>query len=63
MNYGLEVPFDHIRKDEVVYIVDFSIEHDDMRKLLASQPCSPDIYLGHGIIDVGKSIDELCASN
>ena len=35
MNYGLEVPFDHIRKDEVVYIVDFSIEHDDMRKLLA----------------------------
>ena len=26
----------------------------------ATQACSPDIYLGHGIIDVGKSIDKLC---
>lgn len=34
MNYGLEVPFEHIGKDELVYIVDFSIEPADMSKLL-----------------------------
>lgn len=26
----------------------------------ATQPCSPDIYLGHGIIDAGESIKKLC---
>lgn len=34
MNYGLDVPFEHIGKDEAIYIVDFSIEPADMKKLL-----------------------------
>lgn len=34
MNYGLDFPFEHIGKDEKVYILDFSIEPADMKKLL-----------------------------
>jgi oligoribonuclease NrnB/cAMP/cGMP phosphodiesterase (DHH superfamily) len=34
INYGMEFPFDIICKGERVYIVDFSIEPEDMRKLL-----------------------------
>lgn len=34
MQYGMEFPFDDIVKDEVVYILDFSIEPEDMEKLL-----------------------------
>lgn len=33
MNYGFEVPFDKISKDEIVYIVDFSLDPADMKKL------------------------------
>lgn len=34
INYGMEFPIDKIEKDEEVFIVDFSIDPDDMRKLL-----------------------------
>jgi oligoribonuclease NrnB/cAMP/cGMP phosphodiesterase (DHH superfamily) len=34
VDYGIEVPWDDIQPNEKVYIVDFSIEPDDMRKLL-----------------------------
>jgi oligoribonuclease NrnB/cAMP/cGMP phosphodiesterase (DHH superfamily) len=34
MQYGMDVPFDSIGKDEKVYILDFSIEPEDMIKLL-----------------------------
>lgn len=34
MNYGIDFPFDIIDKDEKVYILDFSIEPSDMKKLL-----------------------------
>lgn len=33
MNYGFEVPFDKIHIDEIVYIVDFSVDPADMKKL------------------------------
>lgn len=34
INYGMEFPFDQIEKGERVYIVDYSIEPDEMRALL-----------------------------
>jgi oligoribonuclease NrnB/cAMP/cGMP phosphodiesterase (DHH superfamily) len=34
MQYGMEFPFEHIGKDETVYILDFSIEPEEMVKLL-----------------------------
>lgn len=34
INYGMEFPLDKIKKDERVFIVDFSIEPGDMRELL-----------------------------
>lgn len=34
MNYGRPVPFDLIQRGEMVYIVDFSIEPEEMKKLL-----------------------------
>lgn len=34
INYGMEFPLDKIEKDERVFIVDFSIEPEDMRELL-----------------------------
>lgn len=34
INYGMEFPLDKIEKDEKVFIVDFSIEPDNMRQLL-----------------------------
>lgn len=33
INYGMEFPFDKIRKDEQVYIVDYSISPDEMNQL------------------------------
>jgi oligoribonuclease NrnB/cAMP/cGMP phosphodiesterase (DHH superfamily) len=38
MNYDKEVPWDSISPNEVVYIVDFSIETKDMDRLLAITP-------------------------
>ena len=34
MDYGMQFPFDDILPKETVYIVDFSIEPDDMTRLL-----------------------------
>ncbi|HJI48753.1 MAG TPA: DHHA1 domain-containing protein [Oscillospiraceae bacterium] len=34
INYGIDFPFDKIRKDEIVYIVDYSILPEEMDKLL-----------------------------
>lgn len=34
INYGIDFPFDKIRKDEIVYIVDYSILPKEMDKLL-----------------------------
>lgn len=34
INYGMEFPLNKIEKDERVFIVDFSIEPEDMRELL-----------------------------
>lgn len=34
INYGMDFPFDSIRKDEIVYIVDYSIPPEEMDKLL-----------------------------
>ena len=34
INYGMEFPFEKIRPNEQVYIVDYSIMPDEMRKLL-----------------------------
>ncbi len=34
VNYGMEFPFDVIKKDEKVFIVDYSIETEEMDKLL-----------------------------
>lgn len=34
INYGIEFPFDSIGKNEIVYIVDYSISPEEMDKLL-----------------------------
>lgn len=38
MDYGREFPFDKIKKNETVYIVDYSIEPSEMDKLLKITP-------------------------
>lgn len=38
MDYGREFPFDKIKKNETVYIVDYSIEPSEMDKLLEITP-------------------------
>lgn len=38
MDYGREFPFDKIKKNETVYIVDYSIEPNEMDKLLEITP-------------------------
>jgi oligoribonuclease NrnB/cAMP/cGMP phosphodiesterase (DHH superfamily) len=35
INYGMEFPFDNIEKDERIYILDYSIEPDEMKRLLS----------------------------
>lgn len=38
INYGMEFPFDSIEDEEVIYILDYSIEPEEMSKLLAITP-------------------------
>lgn len=52
MNYGFEVPFGRINPQETVYIVDFSLEPDDMRKLL--EITEDVIWIDHHITAIEK---------
>lgn len=57
MNYGMDFPFEHIGKDELVYILDFSIEPEDMKKLLALTENV--IWIDHHISAIEKFSDFL----
>ena len=52
MNYGYDVPFDQIKKEELVYIVDLSIEPDQMIELL--KITSQLVWIDHHITAIQK---------
>lgn len=52
MNYGYEVPFSQIGNNEVVFIVDFSIEPDDMLKLL--EITKQVVWIDHHVTAIAK---------
>ena len=55
INYGWDFPFEKINQDELVYIVDFSIEPEDMTKLLSIT--NNVIWIDHHISAIRKYDD------
>lgn len=45
INYGIDFPFEEIHRNEIIYIVDYSIPTDEMDKLLSITPNV--IYIDH----------------
>ena len=52
INYDIPFPFEIIQKDELVYIVDYSISPDEMRKLLAITKNV--VWIDHHITAINK---------